>query len=283
VSEARRREAERLHSQKLESIGQLAAGIAHEINTPMQYIGDNAHFLRRGFKVLLGALGEYRKLLEDSRVPTEIGELRGDLDRRLKLDFLTKRVPRALESNLEGVAAVPKIVAAMKTFSHPGVDEMRLEDLNHAIETTVTVSRNAWKYVADMQLEMDPNLPLVPCCVSELSQVFLNLIVNAAQAIEDGLARDGEKGTIRISSTRSQTHVEVRVYDTGPGVAEQARARVFDPFFTTKEVGRGTGQGLAIARAIVREKHRGTISFETETGKGTTFVVRLPLDHASAE
>jgi signal transduction histidine kinase len=201
-----------------------------------------------------------------------------EITRKVDLAYLTEEVPRAINQTLEGVDRVTKIVRAMKEFSHPGVKEKTLADLNKAIENTVTVSRNEWKYVADMITELDSSLPAVPCLVGEFNQVVLNIIINAAHAIQEVVGRDsGRKGTIRVSTHHDPDWVEVRIGDTGGGIPEDIRSRIFDPFFTTKGVGKGTGQGLAIAHSVIMDKHGGTLHFETEMGKGTTFFIRLPL------
>ena len=171
-----------------------------------------------------------------------------------------------------------KIVRSMKEFSHPGGEEKQAVDFNRAVESTLTVSRNEWKYVAETITELDPDLPLVHCLPADCNQVILNLIVNAAHAIADKMEKEGgEKGTIAVGTRRDGEWIELRVTDTGTGIPEPIRPKIFDPFFTTKAVGRGTGQGLAIAHSIVTEKHGGMITFETETGRGTTFIVRLPI------
>jgi len=258
------------HAQKLEAIGQLAAGIAHEINTPTQYIGDNTKFLaeacRDVFKVLdahaAGAAPEaLRKLQEEADLP-----------------FLRDEIPKAIEQTLEGIARVTKIVRAMKDFSHPGSEQPVRVDLNHSIESTITVSRNEWKYVADLVMELDPELPAVTCFPNEMNQVILNLVVNAAHAIADApqAGPDG-KGAITVSTTRAGDLAEIRVRDTGTGIPEHVRSRIFDPFFTTKGVGKGTGQGLAIVHSVVVERHHGTIAFETELGRGSVFILKIPI------
>jgi signal transduction histidine kinase len=199
-----------------------------------------------------------------------------------KLSYLLEQIPEALTDSLEGLQRTSEIVRAMKDFAHPGQQEMAPADLNRAIESTVTVARNEWKYVADMKLELDPALPMVTCLVGDLNQVLLNLVVNAAHAIKDVVGDAGTgKGTITISTGMVGDQVEIRVRDTGTGIPEEHRERVFDHFFTTKAVGKGTGQGLTIARRVIVEKHRGTLTFETETGRGTTFIIRLPVDRES--
>ncbi len=285
VTERRLLAAQLTQAQKLESIGQLAAGVAHEINTPIQYIGDNTAFLQTAFADLRGALAAYAELHEAARAGAPAGDLLARVDQavaRADLDYLGEEIPRAASQTLEGVAHVAKIVRAMKEFSHPGGDEKTPIDINHAIDNTVTVARNEWKYVAEVVTDFDAGLPLVPCLPGELNQVLLNLIVNAAHAIGDRPGgQPGGKGTITLTTRRRGDVVAIAVADTGCGIPEAIRSRVFDPFFTTKAVGRGTGQGLAIARAVVVKKHGGTIGFESEVGKGTTFTIELPLAPAA--
>ncbi|MBN2021692.1 MAG: PAS domain S-box protein [Pirellulales bacterium] len=281
ISEQRMLEAQLRQAQKLESIGQLAAGIAHEINTPTQYIGDNTRFVQDAFRDIQRVLDACRALVDAAArgndPKPEIETLAARLD-QADLDYLAGEIPHAIEQSLEGVERVAKIVHSMKEFSHPGVEEKQPFDINRAIESTTTVSRNEWKYVADLVTDLDPDLPLVQCLPGDLNQVILNLIVNAAHAIQDALTKTGQpKGTITITTRRDGDWVEIRVADTGTGVPEAIRGKLFDPFFTTKQVGRGTGQGLAIAHSVVTEKHGGTISFETQVGRGTTFIIRLPI------
>ena len=268
-------------AQKMESIGQLAAGIAHEINTPIQYVGDHARFLKESFGDLLSLVNSYREALQGlgDAVPEVIHERLRDAETQTDLDYLLTRIPRAIEQSLEGVGRVSTIVKAMREFSHPGVEEKIPTNLNGCVENTVTVSRNEWKYAADLETLLDPDLPAVSCLPSEINQVLLNLIVNAAHAIaETDKGAEGAKGRIvvgtRVMDART---VELRVTDTGAGIPEKIRNRIFDPFFTTKEVGKGTGQGLALSYNIVVKRHGGTITFESEVGKGTTFYVRLPV------
>ncbi len=274
-------------AQKLESIGQLAAGIAHEINTPIQYVGDNTRFLRDAFQDLLHLLEEYQTLLAAGRagaVTAEQLERVEGATRELDLDYLIGEIPAAISQSLEGVERVAKIVRAMKDFSHPGTVEKQAVDLNKAIESTITVARNEYKYVAEMVTDLDPSLPLVPCRPDEINQVILNIIINAAHAIADVVGREpAEKGTISIKTRGHGDSAEIAISDTGGGIPEKIRTRIFDPFFTTKEVGKGTGQGLAISHAVIVEKHGGTIDFETVMGQGTTFFIKLPLAPAKAK
>jgi two-component system, NtrC family, sensor kinase len=275
-------------AQKLEAIGHLAAGIAHEINTPTQYIGDNLHFVQDAIRDVSPVLEQHRRLLEAAKQNAITEQLIGELEATVAavdLEYLLAEVPKALEQSLDGVRRVAKIVQAMKEFSHPGSDQKTAVDLNRAIESTITVARNEWKYVADVVTDFDPDLPRVPCLPGEFNQVILNLLINATHAIAD-VVKTGqkEKGTITISTRPVDSSVEVRIRDTGPGIPETVRSRIFDPFFTTKPVGKGTGQGLAIARSVIVDKHGGSIDFETETNNGTTFIIRLPLaGQAAAE
>jgi PAS domain S-box-containing protein len=272
-----RLEVQLRHAQKLESIGNLAAGIAHEINTPTQYIGNNLQFiheeLQRLFEVLESMKGLVAQAQPGQDLAGPISELMGKAD----LEYLREELPKAAEQSLEGVARVAKIVGAMKEFSHPGTETKTPTDLNRAIESTVTVSRNEWKYVADLDLELDPTLPLVPCLPGEINQVVLNLVVNAAHAIAELSSRTGAKGRIVVRTRKEDEWAVIQVEDTGTGIPEAIRSRIFDPFFTTKGVGKGSGQGLAIVHSVVVRKHSGRISFETTEGQGTLFTVQLPL------
>jgi signal transduction histidine kinase len=198
------------------------------------------------------------------------------------LGYLLEEMPKAIEETLEGVNRVATLVGAMKDFSHPGTKEKVDLDLNRAIDSTITVARNEWKYVAELETDYDPSLPKVSCLPGEFNQVILILIVNATHAIADVIGEGGsEKGKIKVQTRNCPEWDEVRIQDTGSGIPEKIQARIFDPFFTTKEIGKGTGQGLAIARSVIVDKHGGTIHFETEQGKGTTFVIRLPRDGKS--
>lgn len=272
-------------AQRLESIGQLAAGIAHEINTPIQYVGDNTRFLQQTFADLAPILDACRDLAkcQNEKARLKTAQAIVDLSEKADLDYLAGEVPTAILQTLEGVDRVAQIVRAMKEFSHPGSDTHSPVDLNKAVENTLTVARTEWKYVADVVKEFDTDLPLVPCLIGELNQVFLNLIVNASQAIAQVVGDGAErKGTITITTKRAGEWVEIRIADTGAGIPEEVQAKIFDPFFTTKGVGKGTGQGLTISHAAVK-RHGGTITFETKPGEGTTFIIRLPLDPAGAE
>jgi len=270
-------------AQKLEAVGQLASGIAHEINTPIQYIGDNTTFLQDSFADITNVLQTYDRLWQPLAANNVIPE---DVNRQLRaavedadLEFLLEDIPKALRQSLDGVQRVGKIARAMKDFSHPGGEEMTPMDINKIIRDTITVCRNEWKYVAEMKLELSEEVRPIPCFGGDISQVVLNIIVNGAHAIA-GVTDNGNTGMgqIRVESRPMEEGVQLRISDTGGGIPEQVRQRIFDPFFTTKEKGKGTGQGLAIAYGIVVEKHRGKLYFETESGSGTTFVVELPAE-----
>jgi signal transduction histidine kinase len=286
ITDRRMIESQLAQSQKLEAMGQLAAGIAHEINTPTQYVGDNIGFLREAFgdiQSLLDLLAETDEQGTGAEsLPERIARIR-QLWAEIDVSFLLTEVPAAIDQAQEGVVRVTNIVRAMKEFSHPDTGEKQMADLNKAIESTMTVCRNEWKYVAELVSDLDPDLPLVPCMVGDINQVILNMIVNAAHAIEDLLGRTPEvKGQIRVSTAVVDGLAEVRIADTGCGIAEESQSRVFDLFYTTKDVGRGTGQGLALARAVIVERHGGTITFESTPGEGTTFIIRLPLEDSES-
>lgn len=280
VSEGARLEAQLRHAQKLEAVGELAAGIAHEINTPTQFVSDNTRFLRDAFAALLRLLEGCKRLQQLAATGQPLGGTIAEVQsiaHEIELDYLQEEVPKAIEQSLEGLERVARIVQAMKEFSHPGSDEKTLVDINRAIRNTIEISRNAWKYHADVLADLEPDLPLVPCLPGELNQVFLNLIVNAAQAIADQPARQQAKGTITVRTRHDKGMALVSVSDTGPGIPHEIRDRIFDPFFTTKPVGKGSGQGLAIAHSVVCRKHGGAITVDSEPGKGATFVIQLPL------
>ncbi len=264
-------------AQKLEAVGQLAAGIAHEINTPIQYVGDSVHFLESAFEDLQTLLPSMHALIEriavDDRVLAELRELEETAD----LDYLNENNPRALQRTEDGVERVSTIVRAMKEFAHPGRGEKTAANLNRAIENTVTVARNEYKYVAKVHIDLKP-LPPVWCRVSELCQVFLNLIVNAAHAIEAVVKDTGQLGLIRIRSEHDDKEVKITFEDTGKGIPAEIQDRIFEPFFTTKPIGRGSGQGLALSHSIVVEGHGGRLTFETREGQGTTFIICLPVE-----
>ena len=269
-------------AQKFEAVGQLAAGIAHEINTPVQYVGDNVRFLKDSFGDISKVLNTYEHLWQELTGKDVVSQ---EMDRQVSgaiesadLPYLMEEIPKSIDQSLEGVRRIEKIVRAMKDFSHPGSDEKTTVDINKILENTITVCRNEWKYVADMETDFAPDLPLTPCFIGEISQVFLNIIVNGAHAIGD-LTEGGSqgKGKIFIRSSRTENSIQIRISDTGGGIPKEIQDRVFDPFFTTKERGKGTGQGLAIAHRVVVDKHLGSLSFESKKGVGTTFIIELPL------
>lgn len=285
ISERKRMEVELRHAQKLESIGQLAAGIAHEINTPTQYVSDNTAFLQTAFSKLATLASEYRETV--GRVAAGEALDARAMKRRLrraKLPFLLEQVPQALDQSMDGLRRISKIVGAMREFSHPSRGEKRLVDLGRAVETTLEVTRNEWKYAANIDKCFAPDLPLVPVLADEFNQVVLNIVVNAAHAIEAGRPEgSSEKGTITVTTSVQGGYAVLSIRDTGTGMPEAVCERIFDPFFTTKTVGRGTGQGLAITHSIVVDKHGGRIAVHTELGAGTEFRISLPLKSDASE
>ncbi len=272
--ERERMEAELRLTQRLDAVGQLAAGIAHEINTPIQFVGDSVQFAEEAYGDIARLLAEYRALLDERGEDPRVAQAEEAAD----LDYLRERLPAALARTQDGVRRVATIVRAMKDFGQPSQVEHAPADLNAALRSTLVVSSSEYKHVADVETAFD-ELPRVICNVGELNQVFLNLIVNAAHAIGDA-AHDGRRGTIRVSTECALDHAIVTIADDGPGIPPEIGDRVFEPFFTTKEVGRGTGQGLAIARSIVVDKHHGALSLDSRPGEGATFTVKLPVVRA---
>jgi two-component system, NtrC family, sensor kinase len=252
-------------SQKLESIGQLASGVAHEINTPTQYINDNTIFLKDAFMKILSYAKNQDNLLSD--------ESRNDLA------FYAEEIPKAIEQTLEGIGRISKIVSSMKQFSHPGTQQKIPYDVNKIVDDVVTITRNEWKYVSEMELVLDKTLPLIECFPNAISQVLLNIIVNAAQAINSRYgAENGIKGMIKIETWRKDRNIEIVISDNGIGMSDKVKEKIFDPFFTTKEIGKGTGQGLAIAFSVINDIHGGTITVESDVNKGAMFIISLPTD-----
>jgi two-component system, NtrC family, sensor kinase len=267
MAERERVETELRLAHKLEAVGQLAAGIAHEINTPIQYVSDSVSFLGEAFAEMRSIVQTYRQALFDR---THHMALEDNAD----LTYIEQHAPAAVDRALMGLDRVATLVRAMKEFGQSSPQGKSFADVNRAVTTTLTVATSRYQDVADVALDLG-DLPAVECHVAELNQVVLQLITNAADAIADAHVAP-ERGTIRIRTWCDAGSVYVSVTDNGTGVREDIRSRIFDPFFTTKPVGRGTGQGLSIARAIVVDRHAGSLSFETVLGGGSTFVVRLP-------
>lgn len=287
LSRRRILEAQLAQAQKLESVGQLAAGIAHELNTPIQFVGDNTRFLKDSFVtiekvfekldlVLDAVSGDRYSSSSDFQPLAELSGLYQSSDLR----FLREEIPRAIDQTLEGADNVARIVRAMKVFSHPGSKELQQIDLNGALESTITVSRNEWKYCAKVQTNFASDLPKIYCLPAELNQAFLNILVNGAHAIQ---AKGGDTlGQLTVSTRQDESNIYVDISDTGTGIPESIRNRVFDPFFTTKGVGKGTGQGLAIAYNVVVELHKGQLLYDTKDGEGTTFHIVLPKNGSAS-
>jgi two-component system, NtrC family, sensor kinase len=281
ITHARDLERQVAHANRLESIGQLAAGIAHEINTPVQFVTDNTQFVSESVTEMLAALSAVKAALSEAEAigPAQLAARAGAAVAGLDLEFLQSEVPGALRDSREGLGRVAQIVRAMKDYAHPGHSRGDV-DVNRAIESTVHVCRNEWKYVAKVDLDLDPEAGLVPAYEGELKQVVLNLVVNAAQAIGDDPQRTmtTPRGRIVVSTRRTDAEMLIVISDDGPGMPPEVRDRAFHPFFTTKEVGRGTGQGLSLAHAVIVSKHGGRIDLDTAPGRGATFTLHLPLD-----
>jgi two-component system NtrC family sensor kinase len=282
ITEVRRLGRELVAAQKLESVGRLAAGVAHEINTPVQFVSDNVQFVRTSLPDIALVIRAYRNLqqaVQSAGDVTAAASLAAEAEKTADLDYVMENAPAAIESSVEGLGRIATIVRSMKEFAHPDQGEKKLVDLNQAIRSTLVIARNEYKYIAEVDAQFG-ELPAVECFLGEINQVVLNLLVNASHAISDVVKDTGGLGKITVRTRLDGDAVEISIGDTGTGIPQAARDRIFDPFFTTKEVGKGTGQGLAIARSVVVNKHGGTLRFETESGKGTTFFIRLPLDAA---
>lgn len=282
ISEEAMRKLER--TQMLQSLGRLTAGIAHEINTPIQFIGDNLHFLSEGFDELLSLLEEYEKNRTDvckSDLSDNLNERIVSVKAKADMDFFTNEVPKAIAQSIDGIKRVSSMISAMRDFSH--IDERRFDraDLNKAVKSTVVILRNEVKYVADVKMDLDYDMPAVMCCIDEIQQVFLNLIINAAHSIGDCISEGAERGLITISSRVQDNYAVFTISDTGKGISPDIREKIFEPFFTTKSPGHGTGQGLSIVRSVVLERHRGKLDLESSEGVGTTFIIYIPIEGES--
>ena len=281
ITDRKKLETQLQQSQKMEAIGQLAAGIAHEINTPTQFVGDNTRFFQDAYEDLIQIIREYENLIDKAKSDALTAELIAETEKRIQdmdLAYLEEEIPVALQQTLKGVDRIAKIVQAMKIFSHPGLITKEPTDINKEIEKTITITRNEWKYIARMETDFDSNLPLVPCFRAELNQVILNMIVNAAHAIAEANGdNSSEQGIIRIRTYHKDNWAKIRISDTGAGIPQEIRHKIFDLFFTTKGPGEGSGQGLAISHSVIVEKHKGTLDLESQEGKGTSFIIGLPL------
>ena len=281
ITERKKLETQLQQSQKMEAIGQLAAGIAHEINTPTQFVGDNTRFFQDAYDDLIQIIRDYEKLMDQAKAGALQTEQIQEVEKRIEeidLEYLEEEIPVALQHTLKGVDRITKIVQAMKIFSHPGMLVKEPTDINQEIEKTITITRNEWKYVAKMETDFDPNLPDVPCFRAELNQVILNMIVNAAHAIAEANGdKSSQLGTICVRTLHEDNWAKIHIRDNGAGIPEDIRHKIFDLFFTTKGPGKGSGQGLAISHSVIVEKHKGTLDLESQEGKGTTVIIGLPL------
>ncbi len=272
------------HAQKLEAVGRLAAGVAHEINTPVQYVGDSLYFLREASEDLWELIDTLREALEASPEGPcqELAQRLRLAEEQADVDFLRQAIPEAHARAQQGIDRVTEIVRAMKDFARPAHKQRVATDLNRAVHSALVVATHEYKYAADARLEAG-QLPLVPCFPGELGQVLLNLLVNAAHAIQDVAGDSNQRGEIVVRTWSEEEHAVISISDTGAGIPTELADRVFDPFFTTKEVGRGSGQGLTIAHNIIVSKHGGRLEFDTHPGQGTTFFIRLPLSPGPLE
>jgi signal transduction histidine kinase len=267
----------------LAAVGQLAAGIAHEINTPVQFVGDTVRFLQDAYTDLMDVLAAQQRVCAaaaDGRIDSAAVQSAIAAADIADFEYLRERIPQAFDRAFVGIERVAEIVSAMREFAHAPNSEKWPVDINDAIATTLVVARNEYKYVADLETDL-ADLPAVICNAGGINQVLLNLVVNASHAIEDVVRDTGGRGVLRVATRLDGDHVEITVADSGAGIPADVAPRIFEPFFTTKEVGRGTGQGLAIVRSIVTDKHGGRVWFEPGPDGGTVFTVRLPVDGAA--
>ena len=287
ITDRKKMESQLQQSHKMEAIGQLAAGIAHEINTPVQFVGDNTRFFQESFGDLIQIIKQQQEALEAAKsnsLTNELIEKTEQLIEEMDLEYLEEEIPVAVQHTLKGVERIAKIVQAMKIFAHPGMVAKEPVDINKEIGKTLTITRNEWKYVAELKTDFDQSLPVVPCFRAEVNQVILNMIVNAAHAIaEKNKDNQSQKGTIHIRTMQEDSQAKICIGDTGAGIPEEIQHKIFDLFFTTKEAGKGTGQGLAISHSVIVEKHKGTLTLETQEGKGTTFIIGLPMEADPAD
>ena len=280
VDQTERRDLERQlrQAQKLESMGQLAAGVAHEINTPMQCVFSNVEFLQKSFEKLMQLSDETVALLKRDEViwQQEKGRL-DDLRRECRYDFLRQQTPVAIGDAAQASNRVIAIVRAMKAMSHPGSKDKVATDLNELIQNAAMITRSRWKTVAEVEMKLEEKLEAVDLLSAEISQTLINLFVNAADAIASVRGENpSELGQILVSTQTIGDKVELVVSDNGCGIPAEIVERVFDPFFTTKDVGKGTGQGLAITHDVIVSQHDGEIDVDSREGVGTTFRIRLP-------
>lgn len=262
-------------SQLLQNMGRLVAGIAHEINTPIQFIGDNLHFLSEAWEAMCLQL----RTLKDAASGKDSESRHTNAGQR-DMDFLFSETPDAIRQSLEGIERVSDLVSAMRDFSRLDERRMAAADLNRAIHSTLTLLRNELKYTAEVRMELDPTLQEVYCSIDEINRVLMNLLVNAGHSIKEKIDKGlFSRGLICIRTRRVDKLVEISITDNGMGIPEAIRQRVFERFFTTKRNSQahGTGQGLAMARSIIEERHSGRIGFESAVGQGTTFYIRIPL------
>ncbi|OIQ44950.1 MAG: histidine kinase [Gammaproteobacteria bacterium MedPE] len=267
-------------SQKLESMGQLSAGIAHEINTPTQYVSDNIMFLNTAFENCLKIIEKAQVLTNKQHTEITQQELEDihTIFVENDIDFIISEIPLAVTQSIEGLQRVKKIIGAMKSFSHSNQGEMSRVNIVEAIESTIIISRSEWRYIAELKTQYAEELPYIKCLRDEFNQVILNFIVNAAHAIEEKYSNDSaELGQIYIEVSSEDDSITIIIKDDGIGMSSDVKEKIFSPFYTTKGVGKGTGQGLSLAYSVIVEKHKGSITVTSEPMMGTTFNIMLPV------
>ena len=282
ITEKKILENQLLHSRKFVDIGKLAAGIIHEINTPVQFISHNINFFRESFKDINEIFQKYEILKTNAGLFRELSPINSEIELLLKkhdLPYLKKEIPATIEECLEGIETISTIVKSLKEFSHPGSKEKENININKVIKNTITISKNEWKYTADLETDLMPDIPFIYAFPVALSQVILNIIINAVHAIKEKIKTEKiSKGLIIIKTKKIENNIQICIKDSGQGIPKDVRSKIFTPFFTTKEIGHGTGQGLSVAYSVIVKQHKGTIFFETEEGLGTTFTINLPME-----
>lgn len=290
ITERKQLELQLAQAQKLESIGQLAAGLAHEINTPMQFVRDNIDFVAEASERVMSVLQRTEELLESAE-PMGWEERKQEIQQlkdQCRFNRFRTQIQPAVDDSQEGIQRIVKIVTAMKDFSHPGAEGMSPVDINQLVDSTVEITRNKWKYIAAVELDLCNTLPPVVADAAAFNQALLNLVVNAADAIEERFGEEEHEpsaveGRIGIATRYDGENVVVEVSDNGSGIPDDRIGKIFDMFFTTKPVGKGTGQGLSIVHSVISQQHNGQIDVRSEVGTGTTFILRIPLEQPTSD
>ncbi len=265
-------------SRRLEAIGALASGIAHELNTPIQFIGDNVTFIGLSLDKIYRSYKNYDALkteCERQNILHSHVELINSYNEGIDLGFLSKEIYAAMQETMDGIKQVRDIVLLMKEFAHPGTGAPEATDINLVINGALTICRSRTKNIVSVDTDLAPSAPLIMCRKGQIQQVLMNLIINAVEAMEE---KDMKTGRVQITTKMGEAVLRIEICDTGPGIPYELRDKIFDPFFTTKRVGKGTGQGLALSKDIVVKQHGGRLFLDNRLGFSTSFVIELPVE-----